>query len=63
MDLKEKKKILYVQTIQRILLVMSNFVLGGIVGGIVNILCAIRNILASFLKQFIISICKTALAT
>lgn len=44
--LKEKKKILYVQTIQIILLVMSNFVLGGIVGGIVNILCVVRNILA-----------------
>lgn len=44
--LEEKKKILYVQTIQIILLVISNFVLGGIVGGIVNILCVIRNILS-----------------
>lgn len=44
--LKDKKKIIYVQTIQIALLVVSNFVLGGFLGGIVNILCVIRNILS-----------------
>ena len=36
--LKEKKKILFIQTIQIALLVASNFILGGIIGGILNIL-------------------------
>lgn len=44
--LKEKKKILFIQTIQIALLVASNFILGGIIGGILNILCIIRNLLS-----------------
>ncbi len=43
--IKQKKKILYVQTIQIGLLVVSNMVLGGIVGAIINALSCIRNIL------------------
>lgn len=43
--LKEKKKIIYVQTIQIGLLVLSNLVLGGITGAIINIISCIRNIL------------------
>ena len=43
--IKQKKKILYVQTIQIGLLVVSNMILGGIVGAIINVLSCIRNIL------------------
>ncbi len=43
--IKQKKKILYVQTIQIGLSVVSNMVLGGIVGAIINALSCIRNIL------------------
>ena len=43
--IKQKKKILYVQTIQIGLLVVSNMILGGIVGAIINLLSCIRNIL------------------
>ena len=43
--IKQKKKILYVQTIQISLSVLSNIVLGGIVGAIINGLSCIRNIL------------------
>ena len=43
--IKQKKKILYVQTIQIGLLVVSNIILGGIVGAITNVLNCIRNIL------------------
>lgn len=43
--IKQKKKILYVQTIQCGLSVISNIVLGGIVGAIINVLSCIRNIL------------------
>ena len=43
--LKEKKKILYVQTIQIGLFVIGNLVLGGITGAIINALGCIKNIL------------------
>lgn len=43
--IKQKKKIIYVQTIQIGLLVISNFVLGGFTGAIINALSFIRNIL------------------
>lgn len=43
--IKQKKKILYVQTIQISLSILSNIVLGGIVGAIINGLSCIRNIL------------------
>ena len=48
--IKERKKILFVQILQIMLLVISNFVLGGIVGGIINIICVIRNILSYYDK-------------
>ena len=43
--IKNKKKILYVQSIQIGLYVISNIVLGGITGAIINALSFIRNIL------------------
>ena len=43
--LKHKKKILYVQTIQIGLSVLSNIVLGGITGAIINLISCVRNIL------------------
>lgn len=43
--LKKKKKILYAQTIQISLSVLSNLILGGITGAIINALGCIRNIL------------------
>lgn len=43
--IKQKKKILYVQTIQISLSILSNIVLGGVVGAIINGLSCIRNIL------------------
>lgn len=43
--LKEKKKILYIQTIQIGLSVISNIVLGGITGAIINAISMIRNII------------------
>ena len=43
--LKQKKKILYFQTIQIGLSVISNLVLGGISGAIINMINFIRNIL------------------
>ena len=43
--IKQKKKILYVQTVQIGLSVASNIVLGGIVGAIINALSCVRNIL------------------
>ena len=42
---KEKKKIIYIQTIQIGLSVLSNIILGGITGAIINALSFIRNIL------------------
>lgn len=43
--IKKKDKIIFVQTIQIALMVISNFVLGGITGAITNIISCIRNIL------------------
>ena len=43
--LRQKKKILYAQTIQIVLFVLSNFLLGGITGAIINIFSCIRNVL------------------
>ena len=43
--LKQKKKILYFQTVQIGLSVISNLVLGGISGAIINVIGLIRNIL------------------
>lgn len=43
--IKKKKKILYVQTIQIGLMVVSNIILGGFTGAINNALSCIRNIL------------------
>ena len=43
--IKEKKKILYVQSIQIALFVVSNLVLGGISGAIINAVSFVRNIL------------------
>ena len=43
--LKQKRTILYVQTIQIGLSVLSNIVLGGITGAIINALSCVRNIL------------------
>ena len=43
--LKEKKKILYIQTVQIGLSVVSNIVLGGITGAIINAISMIRNII------------------
>lgn len=43
--IEEKKKIIYVQTIQITLLIISNLILGGITGAIINAISCIRNIL------------------
>ena len=43
--LKSKKKILYIQTIQIALLVLSNIILGGITGAVINVMCLLRNML------------------
>ena len=43
--LKQKKKILYFQTVQIGMSVISNIILGGITGAIINALSLIRNIL------------------
>lgn len=43
--LKQKKKILYFQTLQIGMFVVSNIILGGITGAIINVLSMIRNIL------------------
>ena len=42
---KTKEKILYFQTVQIGMSVMSNIILGGITGAIINVLSMIRNIL------------------
>lgn len=44
--IKKKDRILYVQTIQILLFVISSTILGGITGAIINALSCIRNILA-----------------
>ena len=43
--IKEKKKIIFVQTIQIGLLIVSNVILGGITGAIINSISCIRNII------------------
>lgn len=43
--IKQKKKILYVQSVQVGMSVISNLVLGGFVGAIINALSCVRNIL------------------
>lgn len=43
--LKQKKRILYFQTVQIGMSVISNIILGGITGAIINALSMIRNIL------------------
>lgn len=43
--IKQKKKILYVQTVEIILYTISDLVLGGITGAIINAVSAFRNIL------------------
>ena len=43
--IKEKKKIIYIQTVQIGLFILSNSVLGGITGAIINIVSLVRNIL------------------
>lgn len=53
--LKKKKQILYIQTIQIGLSVISNIVLGGITGAIINLLSCIRNILCYIGKLTLLS--------
>lgn len=65
--IKQKKKILYIQTIQIGLSVVSNIVLGGIVGAIINALSCIRNILCykdklGLKEKIIITILATSLS-
>lgn len=65
--IKQKKKILYVQTVQIGLSVASNIVLGGIVGAIINALSCVRNILCykeklGLKEKIIITILATALS-
>ena len=43
--IKEKKKIIFVQTIQIGFLIVSNVILGGITGAIINLISCIRNII------------------
>ena len=43
--MKKKSAILFVQTIQMALFVLSNLILGGITGAIINAINCIRNIL------------------
>jgi hypothetical protein len=59
-----KKKILLVQTVQIFMCAISNFILGGITGGIINVLGSIKNILYYNNKLNIVSkIIITLLAT
>lgn len=65
--LKQKKKILYTQTIQIGFSVISNIILGGIVGAIINALSCIRNILCykdklRLKEKIIITILATVLS-
>ena len=43
--IKEKKKIIFVQTIQIAFLIASNIILGGITGAIINAISCVRNII------------------
>lgn len=63
---KEKKKILYVQNIQMGLFVVSNLVLGGFAGAIMNVIGVIRNLLCyherfGLKEKIIITILSVAL--
>lgn len=65
--LKSKKKILYTQTLQIGLLVISDLVLGGITGAIINLISLIRNVLCyngklSIKSKLIISILSVILS-
>ena len=65
--LKTKKRVLYAQTIQIGLFVISNIILGGMVGVIVNIINVIRNILCykdklNLLSRIILTILVTVLS-
>lgn len=65
--IKQKKKIVYVQTVQIWLSVASNIVLGEIVGAIINALSCVRNILCykdklGLKEKIIITILATALS-
>lgn len=65
--LKDKKLIVYLQTIQIGLSVVSNIVLGGITGAIINFLGMIRNILCyknklGIIEKIIISILAVGLS-
>lgn len=42
---KQKSKIVIIQTIQILLFVISNLLLGGFTGAIINVICIIRNLL------------------
>lgn len=42
--IKDKSKIIFTQTIQIMITIISNIILGGITGAIINIICCIRNI-------------------
>lgn len=57
--IKEKKKILYVQAIQIGLFVVSNIILGGITGAIINAISCVRNILCY--KEKLNTLSKTIL--
>ena len=59
--IKQKKKIIYVQSIQILLFALSNAILGGITGAITNIMNFIRNIICykdklTFSKKIILTI-------
>lgn len=43
--IKEKSRIIFVQTIQIMITIVGNVILGGITGAIINVICCIRNIL------------------
>lgn len=65
--LKDKKKIIYFQGVQIGLFVISNFVLGGVSGIIINVMNLIRNILCYkdrfFVKEKIFIIFITVILT
>ena len=65
--IKDKLKIIYVQTVSTVVFTMSNIILGGITGAIVNVLSCIRNILCyknklGFKEKIIISAVSIALS-
>lgn len=65
--LKEKKKIICAQTLQLSLITVSDLVLGGITGAIINLVSCIRNILCyknklNFTLKIIITLVTTILS-